>query len=151
MLSKELKVALKAAEQKSDPDLWVQSCYFCWSCSRALEARPLALAFKKLPWTRPDSPHFRVPGDLPSGIPVLSPPSSAQAVLATSVGMLPSASPPKPTQPLARLPSQWSPDPSEKSVSSPRPWSLAAAIPVCQLAVNSPTPGLFRAGTEDCG
>ena len=34
MLSKEMKVALKAAEQKSDPDLWGQSRYFCWSPSQ---------------------------------------------------------------------------------------------------------------------
>lgn len=74
MFSKELKLASKVAAQNSNPDLWVQSHYLNARLPpRALEAGSLAMALKNLPWTRPDSPHFRVPGDLPSGVLALSP------------------------------------------------------------------------------
>lgn len=34
MFSKELKLALIVAARDSNPDLWVQSPYFCWSPSQ---------------------------------------------------------------------------------------------------------------------
>lgn len=87
MFSKELKLALEVAAQNSNPDLWVQSHHLNAGLPpRALEAGPLAVALQNLPWTNPDSPHFRVPGDLPSGI-LYCHPGPGQATVAPLGGL----------------------------------------------------------------
>lgn len=48
MLSKELKAALKVAEQNSNPDLWVQSCYLSWSSSQGSGGWASSSGFQKL-------------------------------------------------------------------------------------------------------